>query len=203
MGPQGPACAYGPRAAACSTRGLAGKGRYRTFPAPWGRPAADAGTVTPMDWSHYRFHTVWALPAEPAVVYTRLEDARTYPLWWPQVREVVPIDEHCGTARFRSLLPYDLVVTVREERREPGAGLLEISMTGDLEGWARWSVAAGPGGGTRALYDQEVEVRKPLMRRLSVPCRPLFRLNHAHMMRGGLRGLAAHLVGVAAPATGD
>ena len=43
------------------------------------------------------------------------------------------------------------------------------------------------------LYEQEVEVRKPLMRRLALPCRPVFLANHAAMMRGGRRGLAAYL----------
>ncbi|MEN8652860.1 SRPBCC family protein [Streptomyces sp. 21So2-11] len=145
-----------------------------------------------MDWCCYRFRTVWDLPAPPAAVYAVLERADEYPLWWPQVRQVTRIDEHTGTARFRSLLPYDFVVTATERRRDPAAGVLEAAMTGDLEGWARWTVTAH-GAGTRAIYDQEVEVRKPLVRRLAVPGRPFFVANHALMMRGGRRGLAALL----------
>ncbi|MGW1890783.1 SRPBCC family protein [Streptomyces sp. NPDC002004] len=145
-----------------------------------------------MDWSHYRFRSVWDVPAAPAAVYAVLECAEEYPRWWPQVREVTPHDAHSGTARFRSFLPYDLVLTVRETQRDAGAGVLEIAMTGDLEGWARWTVRPAPGG-TRARYEQEVDVRKPLMRRLAVPGRPLFLLNHALMMRAGRRGLAAFL----------
>ncbi len=38
-------------------------------------------------------------------------------------------------------------------------------------------------------------MRKPLLRRLAVPGRPLFRANHRLMMRAGRRGLAAHLDG--------
>ncbi|MEU6126210.1 SRPBCC family protein [Streptomyces sp. NPDC047123] len=148
-----------------------------------------------MDWCHYRFHSVWELPAPPADVFAALERAEDYPLWWPQVREMTPLDEHSGTARFRSLLPYDLLVTARERRRDPVAGVLEIAMTGDLEGWARWTVTPAAAG-TRALYDQEVDVRSPLMRRLAVPGRPLFLLNHALMMRAGRRGLAARLKAV-------
>ncbi|MFJ9580137.1 SRPBCC family protein [Streptomyces sp. NPDC101191] len=147
-----------------------------------------------MDWCRYRFRSVWRLDAPPAAVYAVLERAEEYPRWWPQVREVVPRDEHTGTARFRSLLPYDLFVTAEARRRDPAAGVLEVAMRGDLEGWARWTLTALPGGaGTRALYEQEVEVRSPLMRTLSVPGRPLFRANHALMMRGGRRGLAARL----------
>ncbi|MFC4610890.1 SRPBCC family protein [Streptomyces maoxianensis] len=148
-----------------------------------------------MDWCRYRFRNVWDLTAGPAAVYEVLERAEEYPRWWPQVREVTALDEITGTARFRSFLPYELLVTARAQRRDPAAGVLEVGMKGDLEGWARWTLTEH-GGGTRALYEQEVEVRKPLMRRLALPCRPVFRANHAAMMRGGRRGLAAYLGGV-------
>lgn len=150
-----------------------------------------------MDWCHYRFRSVWDLPVPPATAYAVLERAEEYPRWWRQVREVTPIDDHTGVARFRSVLPYDLVVTAHETRHEPHTGVLEIAMSGDLDGWARWTVSAATGGaGTRALYEQEVDVTKPLMRRLAVPARPVFRLNHALMMRSGRRGLLGHLEAV-------
>ncbi|MYV70866.1 SRPBCC family protein [Streptomyces sp. WAC08241] len=145
-----------------------------------------------MDWYRYRFRCVWRLAAPPDRVYAVLERAEDYPRWWPQVREVVPHDETSGTARFRSLLPYDLVVTVRALRRDPAARVLEVGLGGDLEGRARWTLAP-EGTGTRVLYEQEVEVRARLLRVLAVPGRPVFRANHALMMRGGRRGLAAHL----------
>ncbi|MFF1450835.1 SRPBCC family protein [Streptomyces sp. NPDC058274] len=148
-----------------------------------------------MDWCHYRFRSLWALPAPPAAVYAALEQAEDYPRWWPQVREANQIDEHTGTLRIRSLLPYDMVFTAREVRRDPAAGILEIAMTGDIEGWARWTLTAD-GPGTRARYDQEAEVRKPLLRRLAVPGRPVFRANHSLMMRAGQRGLRTYLEAV-------
>ncbi|WP_338694488.1 SRPBCC family protein [Streptomyces sp. Q6] len=144
-------------------------------------------------WSHYRFRSVWDLPAPPAAVFAVLERAEEYPAWWPQVRAVTPLDDTSGVAVFRSFLPYELTVTAREKRRDPAAGILEVEMSGDLDGWARWTLRPVPGGGTRAVYDQEVEVRKALMRRFAVPGRPVFLANHAWMMRGGRRGLAASL----------
>ncbi|MFJ3502310.1 MULTISPECIES: SRPBCC family protein [unclassified Streptomyces] len=145
-----------------------------------------------MDWCRYRFRCVWRLAAPPDAVYAVLERAEDYPRWWPQVREVVPRDETSGTARFRSLLPYDLVVTVRALRRDPAARVLEVGLGGDLEGRARWTLTP-EGTGTRVLYEQEAEVRARLLRALAVPGRLLFRADHALMMRGGRRGLAAHL----------
>ncbi|MGW3653757.1 SRPBCC family protein [Streptomyces sp. NPDC000878] len=148
-----------------------------------------------MDWSHYRFRTRWTLPAPPATVYDLLEQAEDYPRWWPQVRAVDRLDDTTGVIRIRATLPYDLVFTAREVRRDPAAGILEIAMTGDLDGWARWTLTPA-GSGTLARYDQEVDVTKPLMRLLAVPGRPLFRANHALMMRAGQRGLTAHLQAV-------
>ncbi|MFB7029909.1 MULTISPECIES: SRPBCC family protein [unclassified Streptomyces] len=140
----------------------------------------------------YRFRRVWRLAAPPDAVHAVLERAEDYPRWWPQVREAVPRDETSGTARFRSLLPYDLVVTVRALRRDPAARVLEVGLGGDLEGRARW-ILTPEGTGTRVLYEQEVEVRARLLRALAVPGRLVFRANHALMTRGGRRGLAAHL----------
>ncbi|WP_406417419.1 SRPBCC family protein [Streptomyces sp. NBC_01614] len=147
-----------------------------------------------MDWSHYRFRSLWALPAPPGTVYDLLEQAEGYPRWWPQVREVNRLDDTSGVITIRSVLPYDMTFTAREVRRERGAGVLEIAMSGDLDGWVRWTVTVAPdGSGTIARYEQVVDVNKPLLRRLAVPGRPVFRANHWLMMRSGRRGLAAHL----------
>ncbi|MFJ1696537.1 SRPBCC family protein [Streptomyces sp. NPDC088252] len=148
-----------------------------------------------MDWSHYRFVSVWDLPGKPDTVYEILGRPEDYPCWWPQVREVTSVDDTTGTTRIRSFLPYDLVMTVRERRRDPAARVLEAALGGDLDGWARWTVTAREGG-SRATYEQEVEVRRRLMRLLAVPGRAVFRANHALMMRAGRRGLTARLEAV-------
>ncbi|MFH9732136.1 SRPBCC family protein [Streptomyces sp. NPDC017260] len=145
-----------------------------------------------MDWNHYRFRSLWVLPEPVPAVYRALERIEDYPRWWPQVRQVTRLDDTSGIVRFRSLLPYDLTTTLREGRRDADAGVLEVAMSGDMDGWARWTVAPR-GPGVLVRYDQEVDVRKPLLRRLAVPGRPLFRANHRLMMRAGRRGLAAHL----------
>ncbi|MFE3636484.1 SRPBCC family protein [Streptomyces cellostaticus] len=145
-----------------------------------------------MDWNHYRFRALWSLPAAPADVFAVLERPEDYPRWWPQVRSVSRPDAATGVLTIRSLLPYDLTLTVRETRHDPAAGVLEAAVSGDIEGWARWTVTpAGPG--TLARYEQVVDVTKPLLRRLAVPARPLLRANHALMMAGGRRGLLRHL----------
>ncbi|GAA0478812.1 SRPBCC family protein [Streptomyces olivaceiscleroticus] len=150
------------------------------------------------DWPlrphHYRFRSRWLLDAPPGVVYAALEYAEAYPQWWPQIAEARRIDARSGTARIRSVLPFSLRITVSETRRDPVAGILQTELHGDVDGWARWTITPH-GSGTRALYEQEVEVRRPFMRWLAYPGRPFFRLNHALMMRAGRRGLAARLDG--------
>jgi hypothetical protein len=148
-----------------------------------------------MDWTHYRFRSLWPLPAESAAVYQALERVEDYPGWWPQVRTVSRLNDTTGVITIRSVLPYDMTFTARETRRDPAAGVLEIAMTGDIEGWSRWTITAD-GTGTLARYDQVVDVNKPLLRRLAVPGRPLFRANHRLMMRAGRRGLLRHLQAV-------
>ncbi|MFI9602324.1 SRPBCC family protein [Streptomyces sp. NPDC004069] len=148
-----------------------------------------------MDWTHYRFRTWWTLPAPPDAVYRALERVEDYPCWWRQVREVTRTDPATGVVRIRSLLPYDLTFTAREVRRDPAAGVLEAELTGDVDGWARWTLTAH-GAGTLARYDQVVDVNKPLLRRFAVVGRPVFRANHRLMMRAGRRGLAAQLEAV-------
>jgi len=145
-----------------------------------------------MEWSHYRFRTKWDLDAAPDAVYRVLERPDHYPDWWPQVREVRQTGDTTGVLRFRSFLPYDLVVNARSTRHDPELRILEVAMTGDLEGWVRWTIAPGSPG-TRLLFEQEVVVRKALMRRFAVPCRPIFVANHALMMRGGRQGLLTRL----------
>ncbi|MEV7107768.1 SRPBCC family protein [Streptomyces atroolivaceus] len=145
-----------------------------------------------MDWNHYRFTSVWELPAPPDAVYAALQRAEDYPRWWPQVREVSRVDDVTATARFRSFLPYDLVLTLRQRRGDSVPRTPEAEMSGDLDGWARWTVVPHEGG-SRIVYEQEAEVRKALLRRLAVPGRLVFRANHTLMMRAGRRGLRAWL----------
>ncbi|MCS0601843.1 SRPBCC family protein [Streptomyces sp. LP11] len=148
-----------------------------------------------MNLNHYRFLSLWPLPAPPVAVYDVLARPEDYPRWWPQVRAVTRLDDRTGVLTIRSLLPYDMSFTARETRRDPDAGVLEIAVSGDIEGWARWTVTA-EGAGTLARYEQVVDVTKPLLRRLALPGRPVFRANHRLMMAAGRRGLRRHLAAV-------
>ena len=141
----------------------------------------------------YRFRSTWRLTDPVEVVWDVLEAVPAYPSWWPQVRSVSIVELAAVRVTCRSALPYSLVFTSRPARREPSAGVLEARLDGDLEGWSRWTLIDDGSGGTVAVFDEEVVVNRPLLRAIEPVARPVLRLNHRWMMRGGRRGLAAFL----------
>ena len=151
---------------------------------------ADSRTVN----TEYSFRSTWRLAAPPGDVYAALAELADYPFWWPEVRRAESRGRDTYQLTCRSLLPYDLVFTTTQQRRDPVAGVLEASMVGDLSGFSRWTITAS-GTGTEAVFEEEVEVMKASLRRLSPVARPAFRGNHTLMMRHGQRGLTAYVAG--------
>jgi hypothetical protein len=145
----------------------------------------------------YRFRSVWLIGAPPADVFAVLEVTETYPQWWPEVRRVVALDAKSRRMTVRSLLPYDLDFVTTRAAQDAEAGLLEATMAGDLEGFSRWTIRPSATG-TTAVFEEEVDATKPLLRRLALVARPAFQANHALMMRNGQRGLRTYLAGLAA-----
>ena len=148
-----------------------------------------------MDFNHYKFVTTWQLDAPVGDVFTALADLATYPQWWQEVREVRRIDDVSAELVIRSFLPYNLTFSSRQTRRDATAGVLEVSMRGDLDGFSRWTLTAAGVGRTEAVFEEDVVARKALLRRLALIARPAFRANHTVMMRHGQHGLAIFLAG--------
>ncbi len=147
-----------------------------------------------MGGSVYKFRSTWHLSAAPDDVYAVLERVPDYPLWWPQVRSVMPVGDLTFDLVCRSSLPYDLRFSTKQAVRDPETRVLEASMAGDLEGFSRWTITPNPHG-TAATFDEEVVATKPLLRRLELVARPAFKANHSKMMRDGERGLSTYLAG--------
>ena len=157
------------------------------------RIVAALGPHTPgMDLHTYRFHSTWQVDAAPGDVYEALRVVGDYPAWWPQVCRADWVGDGTYDLVVRSLLPYNLRFRSTRSREDPTGRVLEAALSGDLEGFSRWTVTAS-GGGTLLVFDEEVVARKALLRRLAVVARPAFIVNHAMMMRAGRRGLRAHL----------
>ncbi|RBM24089.1 polyketide cyclase [Streptomyces sp. PT12] len=142
--------------------------------------------------NRFRFRGDWWVAAPPDAVYDVLVTPEDYPRWWPQVREVVRTGPDTGSCRFRSALPFDLRVGITETCRDPGTWTLHIALSGDLDGWLRFS-ASHRDPGTRVHWEQDTALTKRLLRPLARPLRAAFTANHALMMRGGQRGLRTWL----------
>jgi len=144
--------------------------------------------------SLYRFRSTWHVSAAPDDVYAVLERLPDYPLWWPQVRRVTPLGNDTYELVCRSSLPYELRFTTQQSVRDPVDRVLEASMSGDLDGFSRWTIS-NAAHGTSATFDEEVVATKALLRRLELVARPAFKANHTRMMRDGERGLRTYLAG--------
>ncbi|MEU5694450.1 SRPBCC family protein [Actinosynnema sp. NPDC020468] len=152
-----------------------------------------------MPLNSYRFRSVWPVESPPGDVFDVLADLGGYPHWWPEVRSARQVGEHAAELCCRSVLPYDLVFEARHHTREPR--FLKAELAGDLFGTASWRIEPA-GEGTRLVYEQEVTVGKPLLRRLALVGRPLLKANHELMMRSGHRGLRTYLAGFRAARRG-
>jgi hypothetical protein len=166
------------------------------------RMGADAGVVRDhggMPLNSYRFRSVWSVDSTPAQTFDVLADLRSYPHWWREVREARQVGENAAELRCRSVLPYDLVFEAHHNAKDPDAGLLRADLLGDMDGTVSWRIFAD-GAGSRIVYDQQVVVCKPLVRRLALVSRPILKANHELMMRSGQRGLRTYLAGFQAAA---
>jgi uncharacterized protein YndB with AHSA1/START domain len=144
--------------------------------------------------SAYVFRSEWRLPATPATVYGVLSDVESYPRWWPQVRRTRRIDDLSGELTCRSLLPYDVVFRIHREIEDPARLVLRARMEGDLSGTSQWTITAN-GAGSTAVFDEDVQVGKAMLRAAGRLLRPALRFNHDLMMRSGEKGLRRHLSG--------
>ena len=156
--------------------------------------APGTGHTATVDVHRYSFRSAWSVPAAPDAVYRALREVEDYPQWWPQVRDAVQVADGIFDLVVRSTLPYDLAFRSTRAREDPAHRVLEADMTGDLEGFSRWTVTASDGGAS-AVFEEEVVACKPLLRRLALVARPGFVANHAVMMRAGRLGLRAYVAG--------
>ncbi|PXY19331.1 SRPBCC family protein [Prauserella muralis] len=145
-----------------------------------------------MSLTRYRFRTTWTIGAPASVVFATVVDLAAYPRWWPDVRSVRRIDDDTAELVCRATLPFALTLRVRRMEQDAAAGRLGVTLSGDLEGSLTGRVLPN-GHGTHLHIVQHVVAAKPLLRVFSPVAHPLFRANHAAMMRRGLRGLRAWL----------
>lgn len=148
-----------------------------------------------MPLNDYTFRDLWSVRAAAARVFDALVDLANYPAWWPDIRSVTRVDDDTAEVRCRAVLPYALTFRLHRAVEDPDAGHMRVDMTGDLEGYVQGVVAEHRTAGALLAISQRVVVNKPLLRAFAPVARPLFRANHAMMMRRGQRGFRQYLTG--------
>ncbi len=140
----------------------------------------------------YSFTHRWRVDAPRDVVFDVLRDGEGYPRWWPQFRRAVALDASSGVAEIRGALPYRLRLVVTREVEDRAAGILRVTLSGGLRGYAEFSIPGAPprpGDPLVLSYRQEVVVTARGLRSLAPILGPILRANHAAMMRSGEQGL--------------
>jgi hypothetical protein len=146
------------------------------------------------DPNFYLFRNTWSLDCPPAEAYEMLREVTEYTRWWPEVKEAHALGDGRYSLRARALLPYSLRFVGERRVDDPDGHLLELAMTGDLEGFSRFRIEPS-GSGSRIHFEEQVVANKELLRRLALVARPVFCANHWLMMRRGQAGLRTYAAG--------
>jgi uncharacterized protein YndB with AHSA1/START domain len=144
----------------------------------------------------YRFQDEWTAPAPPAEVWKLIGDPTSYPRWWPIYQEARFLEDRGGPGsrillRFRVLLPYSLTI-VSTITRSDEPRFSEGTLSGELEGTWRWTLAPLADGGTRVAFEEEVGTNKRALDLLAPIAHKLFELNHRVATQRGARGMQAY-----------
>lgn len=148
----------------------------------------------------YRFESTWELPGTADAAWTAIvDDARDYPVWWPDIAsaEVLEPGDDTGLGRrirfvIRSQFGYRLAIEIRlTELRRPT--VVAADVVGELTGHGRWELTPA-GDGVRVHQLWEVTTTRWWMRVLAPVARPVFWLSHERAAARGEKGLAEWLV---------
>lgn len=151
-----------------------------------------------MPASHFDLVSQWRIEAPVERVWAALTDSASWPQWWPYVLGVQTLSEGgadgVGSVRridWATRLPYRLQIEV-EAVESVRLQRLRARSRGQLDGEGLWLLRAGSGH-TDMTYVWRVRVVKRWMRWLAPLLAPVFRWNHAAVMRAGEDGLRRYL----------
>jgi hypothetical protein len=147
--------------------------------------------------AQYTFVDEWFVPGTPEDVYDLLSRPVRYPEWWKDAFLEGSGDDGAAApgkrARLltRGFLPYRLRWELVCVEAVAPTRLVSL-ISGDFEGTGTWSIDAVDGG-TRAVLEWSIDVRKPLVRHLTPILRPVFAWNHRWAMERGRERITALL----------
>jgi hypothetical protein len=146
----------------------------------------------------YALSSTWRFTAPRRAVWNAIHDVEYWPRWWRFVERVEELErgDSSGLGAVRrytwtSRLPYRLSFDMRVSAVQP-LELLEAHAFGELNGVGRWLFDQEEAL-TVVRYEWTVSTAKDWMNYLAPVLAPVFRWNHAQVMREGERGLTGYL----------
>lgn len=136
----------------------------------------------------FRFDGRWVFPVPPGELWATLSRTDRFQEWWPWLRSLDSAGLAEGSVSdcvVRAPVPYSLRFRVTVLEVTPALSV-DTRVSGDLEGPARLDIAAHPDG-SEARLSWELELRSPLLRRLSRVGRPLMEWGHNWVVDTGVR----------------
>lgn len=147
---------------------------------------------------HYALVSTWRVNAAAERVWQVLTDVESWPAWWPfvaAVEQVRPGRENglhsVWRYTWKTLLPYQLRFELRITRVD-APRLVEAEVQGDVCGRSVCRIFPEDRF-TTVRYEWQVRTCRPWMKWLAPVARPVFRWNHAQVMRRGEKELARRL----------
>lgn len=146
----------------------------------------------------YHVTTTWEVEGSLDEVVAILREPATLTRWWPAaflaVEEAASPAGRRGSAGrvlSKGWLPYTLCFEFDTIEQTDAPGVV-VRVTGDFEGRCVCTVA-DRGSRLTIVFDWEVRVHKPVIRRCSWLLRPVFIANHLWVMARGLESLRLEL----------
>jgi len=146
--------------------------------------------------TRYQFTSHWQLDAPARTVFDILYRVGDYPKWWPQFVKVTSIGPNVHDMTLQSLMRYRISYTLVNQKTDQKSLILRAKVDGDIRGTIEWDIDPRDGGGCIAHFREQVSGRMALLNAFSWALRPVFRMNHNHVMRDGERALRMYLAGL-------
>lgn len=143
------------------------------------------------------FHRSYRFPAQPAVVWSSIEDVERFPAWWGGWLgrfRVVGDGLKPGSVLDGTVsppLPYRMHVHVTLDRCVPPKRI-EATVGGDLTGDALLTVSAADAG-SEVEVAWTIEMRQRAMRTVARVAHPLLRWGHDRVVEATVAGFHEHL----------
>lgn len=148
--------------------------------------------------AHASFHSDrrWVFPLDRAGLWDRLTATDDYRAWWPWLRRLDAgagfVEHERWTCVVAPPLPYTVSFHLDLDRVVPEHSV-ESTVSGDIGGWARLTLADGVGdgeggtGGCSARLVSSLHPTNPLLRGVGLVARPLVEYGHNWVLDEGRR----------------